>query len=139
MQHQMEAVKLGAFAIALGACMTGTETDVLVTTNASCTAMPKAIVSLSGAQTVLTCTGTGDFGIAVYHPTDTQTDLVVAGTVDGSDPATCLGTPGAGCVIARRKAPVSYQTNMPVVLDQACAGVICTASSTCSSGACVAF
>jgi len=139
MQHQVEAVKLGAFAIFVGACMTGTETDVIVTTDVPCSSISNAIVSLSGAQTVLACSGAGDFGIAVYHPTDTQTEVEVVATVDGSDPNSCFGaTPQPGCIIARKHAPVSYQTNVPVELEQACTGLLCSQNETCSHGVCVA-
>jgi hypothetical protein len=125
--------------VCLTACMTGTETDVIVTTDLPCSSISNAIVSLSGLQTSMTCTGAGDFGIAVYHPTDTQTDVVVVATTDKSDPAQCLTAPGAACIVARRKAPVAYQTNVPVNLEQACAGVACTATTTCMNGICTSF
>jgi hypothetical protein len=122
------------------ACMSGTETDIIVSTDAPCTSISAAIVSLSGAQTYLpTCAG-GDFGTAVYHPADsTQTDVVVVATVDKSDPAACLASPGAGCIVARRHAPVAYQTNVPVVLEQACAGIACPANETCMKAVCTTF
>jgi hypothetical protein len=132
-------MRLEVLSIALVACMAGTETDVIVTTDAPCTSISNAIVSLSGAQTYLTCSA-GDFGIAVYHPDATATEVTVVATVDGSDPSSCFGsTPSAGCIIARRHAPVAYQTNVPVVLEQACAGLACTPSETCMHGVCVSY
>jgi hypothetical protein len=140
-------MRLVVVSIALGACMGGTETDVLVSTNVSCSSISAAIVSLThpneapatGAQTYFaTCTG-GTFGTAVYHPDSTQTDITVVATVDGSDPASCFGTPGAGCIIARRRVPVAYQTNVPIELDQACAGLVCSPTTTCMNGTCVSF
>jgi len=119
--------------------MTGTETDVMVTTDVPCTSISAAIVSLSGMQTYMPACTNGDFGIAVYHPDSTQTDVVVVATVDGSDPATCLTTPGTGCIVARRNAPVAYQTNVNVVLEQACAGMSCPANQTCMNGFCAGF
>ena len=137
MQHQMEAVKLAAFAIALGACMQGTETDVTVTTDMACTSISNAIISLSGMQTTAVCAN-GSFGTAVYHPEATQTDVEVVATIDGSDPMNCFGaTPSAGCIIARKNAPVSYQTNVTILLTQDCAGVFCPANQTCSHAVCV--
>ena len=129
-----------ALGVCLMACMGGTETEVIVTTDASCSSISNAIVSLDGSQTVLFCSGAGDFGSAVYHPTSsTQTDVVVVATTDKSDPATCLASPGSACIIARRKAPVSYQTNVPVVLEQGCAGLVCDPTTTCMNGSCTSF
>jgi hypothetical protein len=137
MQHQVETVKLAALAIALGACMTGTETDVIVTTDAPCTSISNAVVSLSGLQTTLVCNG-GSYGIAVYHPDSTQTDVTVVATVDKSDPQSCFGaTPSNACIVIHRSAPVAYQTNVNVELDQACAGVFCGANQWCSHAICV--
>ena len=132
-------MRVGIAALGLVACMTGTETDVIVTTDAPCTSISGAIVSLSGVTISLACSGAGDFGIATYHPDSTQTDVVVVATVDKSDPTTCLTAPGASCIVARRHAPVAYQTNVPVVLEQVCAGVVCPATQSCSKGICATF
>jgi len=127
-----------AFAIALCACMQGTETDITVTTDAQCSAISNAIISLSGMQTTAVCAN-GSFGTAVYHPDATQTDVEVVATVDGSDPNNCFGaSPPVGCIVARKKAPVSYQTNVSVELTLNCAGLFCPQNQTCNHAVCVA-
>jgi hypothetical protein len=141
-------LRLGFFSLALIGCLGGTETDVFVQTDVPCASISNAIVSLihpgdppaSGAQTVLFCNA-GDYGSAVYHPDSTTPNdvVVVVATVDGSDPAACLATPGPGCIVARHLAQVAYQTNVSVTLQAACAGVPCDDTSTCENGVCVPY
>lgn len=145
---------LGLFVLfgasSLVACAPPTEIVVTVTTDVPCTASIETAVSvgltsaeaesLPPSTTSSQCTN-GRVGAVVLTPSSDRNGMVSFRVVMGiTRPAeTCAAAGYAGCVVARRalRYVPGRQLNVPIKLEDACRGVVCSPDTTCGAGRCV--
>ncbi len=151
---------LGALALAaaLASCLSATEIRVTLSTNVACSSQPTEAVFLGAATLPLArsnaCTaGTQNnlIGSIVVLPkvsSDERVEINVVGSIDNTiSAAECANRFAAHadpsllkpCIQARRSiAFIAHSPlDLPIVMDSACAGVVCKEGQTCVGGGCV--
>jgi hypothetical protein len=136
---------------ATAGCRAPTEVTVLVSTDGDC-ARPRTTSIATGPldrytqvppnAVTSTCEGPGQVGSVVLIPTgDRSAPFAVQVVMAVGAPLEACTAPafGPSCIVARRALHFLPHTplSLPIVMREACLGVVCSLTETCVSGRCV--